>query len=795
MNRQRSDILFRFIIPLGVIGIIGVFLFRSFIFHGHIPIPANYMMAWYEPWKSETAVNGVPTIVHKPVIDDAFRHLYPLREFAASVIKDGQWPLWNPYNAAGTPLLGIMHPGYLTPFGIFFLVLPAPMAWGWYIMLQLVTLGIAVYWYGLTMKLSPRSSLISAVTVMLSGFSVVRLEYGEFLYVLSGLPVLLGLVELHSSKETHRGIFLVPAVVAVMMLSGQPHMIIYTLSVFALYTFMRLPFAGTLRTGGLALLGVGLSAIQLVPSVELYTLSTITRETSSFIFERFLLPFSHLITIVIPNYFGNQATYNYFGPHDYTETTAYVGSVPVFLAVMAVWKRWADVRVRFFAALAVFSILTTIDWLGARLFFALPIPVLSADVPSRIFVLSTFAVAMLAGFGFSGWEAAAPAQRKKALMLAGILLSVVAVVTAVVYQMKISCPSLQVPQCRMISLRTTAVELAVFAVFMSAGVVFSRTHGLVRLVSGAMPIFLIAVIGLYNGQKFLPFSPVEMVFPKTPMITALQEETGINRYAGIGSAHIRTNLMAGFRIPSADYFDPLNVRRYAELVSYVNYADKEKGITRSDILVNADATVSAELDSRRNRFWDMTATSVLISRKDEPLPVFGETVWEDGLWRISRRKTALPRAYIAENILVEPDDALQLSKIFDPESDISDTVFVEVPIGGLQRSGTQKGQASVMSYLPNRVIINTETAAASMLVLSDTYYPGWIAIVDGVEREIYRVNYAFRGVVVPGGRHTVEFRYEPESLRTGIWISGISLVVWLGVVYVKSRKRYKLLVQ
>lgn len=786
MNPYLRDILIRFFIPFCVIAMITGLLFRPFIIRGHIPLPSNYMMAWYEPWKSETMVNGAPTIIHKPVIDDAFRHLYPLRELAAAVIKDGQWPLWNPYNAAGTPLLGIMHPGYLTPFGIFFLFMPSPVAWGWYVLLQLITLGAAVYWYGMTMRLSPRASLVSAVILMLSGFSVVRLEYGEFLYVLAGLPVLLGLIELRKDNNAHRSIVVVPMIVVIMMLSGQPHMIIYTLSVFAFYTLTRLPLAGTFRVAGLALLGVGLSAIQLIPSVELYTLSTITQESSSFIFDRFLLPFAHLITIIIPNFFGNQATYNYFGPHDYTETTAYVGTIPVFLALVAVMKQWKDVRVRFFVVLAVLSILTTIDWFGARLFFMLPIPVLSADVPSRIFVLTTFAVSILAGFGFSEWEGASAAYRKKMLTIMGIVLAAIAVVTVVVYQMKVPCPSTEVPQCRLISLRTTAVELSVFAAFIFAGLVFAKTRGLVRMAAGCMPIMLIACIGLYNGQKFLPFSPPEMVSPKIPMIAELQKETGIDRYAGIGDAYIRTNLMTGFRVHSTEYFDPLNVKRYAELVSYVNHADITKGVSRSDILVNSDATVSAELANRRNRFWDMTGTAVIVTKNDASLPAFGNAVWEDKIWRISRRMTAFPRAYVAENVLVEPDSATQLSKIFDPESDITHTAFVEDRIEGLQGVGMPSGKAAVLSYSPNRVSISAEASTTSMLVLSDTYYPGWKATVDGIERKIYRTNYAFRGVVIPEGKHTVEFRYEPESLRIGLWVSALSLIAW--GIYIYRRK-------
>lgn len=153
------------------------------------------------------------------------------------------------------------------------------------------------------------------------------------------------------------------------MISGQPHMIVYTLLVFAAYTIIRLGFFDAFYLGGLSVLGIGMSAIQLLPSFELYKLSTINQQTSSFIFDRFLLPISHLLTLIIPNYFGNQATYNYFGPHDYTETIAYVGSIPVSLAILALWKNKTHTVVKFFVVVAIIATLSTIRWVGARVLF------------------------------------------------------------------------------------------------------------------------------------------------------------------------------------------------------------------------------------------------------------------------------------------------------------------------------------------------------------------------------------------------------------------------------------------
>lgn len=752
-------------------------IFSPFFLKGHIPFPGSFMVAWYEPWKSMTAAGDAPSIVHKPVVDDAFRHLYPLRVLASDVMRRGELPLWNPYNAAGTPLLAIMHPGYLTPFGLFFLLFSSPIAWALYILVQPLLLGISMYWYARTLRLSPLSALFTSLVLLFSGFVVARMEYGEFLYILSGLPVLLGITEILRERPANRVLWAIPLIVFLLFLSGQPHMIIYVLGVFALYVLVRLPLPLTLRVGALSLLGVGLASVQLVPSFELYQLSTIGRHTSEFIFDRFLLPFSHLVTILIPNYFGSQATYNYFGPHDYTETIAYIGTIPVFFAILAFGKGKGSRVVLFFAILAVASVLTTLEWFGARLFYLLPLPVLSADVPSRIFVLTTFSIAVLAGIGFDRWEKKHISMRlSPALLGFFVVLGIVIGAAMFAYLRAWPCPSVAIPQCRLISVRTTALEIAIFGLFfLAASLVRNQRRFWV-------PLILVVIVGWYNANKFLPFSPREMIYPEAPALTALQTLTGDNRFFGIGGAHIRTNLATAYRLSSPEYFDPLHVRRFAELISYVNTGDREEGITRSDVLLIDDATPSAELARRRERFLDLVSVSHLMFRTDElPPQAGGEPVWQDATWYITARPSALPRAYVVSDAEVISDDSALLNRLFDPSFDARQTVLLE-------ESPTEKiapgaaGRITSVAYNALSVVAHVEADAPVFFVLTDTWYPGWLARIDGKEVPIYRANYTFRAIAVPQGAHEIAFSYEPRSVRVGLLISLASLIVWLFVV-------------
>jgi hypothetical protein len=95
----------------------------------------------------------------------------------------------------------------------------------------------------------------------------------------------------------------------------------------------------------------------------------------------------------------------------------------------------------------------------------------------------------------------------------------------------------------------------------------------------------------------------------------------------------------------------------------------------------------------------------------------------------------------------------------------------------------------ITNYENNRVRIAVESAEAGYLVLSDTYYPGWKAWVNGNEQAIMRANFAMRSLTVPRGSSVVEFRFDPPLFRIGAWMSGSALVLVLCVGMVSVWRR------
>jgi hypothetical protein len=107
------------------------------------------------------------------------------------------------------------------------------------------------------------------------------------------------------------------------------------------------------------------------------------------------------------------------------------------------------------------------------------------------------------------------------------------------------------------------------------------------------------------------------------------------------------------------------------------------------------------------------------------------------------------------------------SGTFDP----SKTVLLEAPPAAVPASsdGTvTAADAQIVSYEPDRVVIDAKLPRSGFLLLLDNFYPGWRAFAAGREVPILRADYTFRAVALPAGAATVEFAYQPVSFRAGI---------------------------
>jgi hypothetical protein len=180
------------------------------------------------------------------------------------------------------------------------------------------------------------------------------------------------------------------------------------------------------------------------------------------------------------------------------------------------------------------------------------------------------------------------------------------------------------------------------------------------------------------------------------------------------------------------------------------------------------------------------------------LPVHREKyalAFESDTTLVFENRAAQPRAFLASGVVVVPADDWSLVHLTDQPIDPRTTVLLErsssdsgasgaVRDDGVELRGAPIGpdeRAEIVRYEPDAVVVRARTSETRYLVLTDSYFPGWRAWIDGRPVEIERASYLFRAVAVPPGEHTVEWRYRPTSLLVGALISAGGLAVMVAL--------------
>jgi hypothetical protein len=203
---------------------------------------------------------------------------------------------------------------------------------------------------------------------------------------------------------------------------------------------------------------------------------------------------------------------------------------------------------------------------------------------------------------------------------------------------------------------------------------------------------------------------------------------------------------------------------YSLRVFRVSFIDGDKTYALSGAMVRTSAKTSVESEPKDER-WTLLAE--------------GEKV------RIFENTRTLPRAWMVSDSRVLNDEAMLKtirSGVLPDGSkwDPAQTALIQSELPKALPQTSTGSTAKIISYEPNRIELSTQAKNDSLLILSENYYPGWYAYVDGQKVEVLQVNYAQRGVIVPGGEHRVRFVYRPCSVIIGFSISlltGVALIV------------------
>ena len=185
--------------------------------------------------------------------------------------------------------------------------------------------------------------------------------------------------------------------------------------------------------------------------------------------------------------------------------------------------------------------------------------------------------------------------------------------------------------------------------------------------------------------------------------------------------------------------------------------------------------------------------NVRFTLRKTDLPGEHQPVFSDGTWRVYENPHAGERAWVVHQIEVDSSAARPSKRVNDANFDPRRVALLQQPPAEAIESASDSNESSIENIRnePNSQAFRVQTRGRGLLVVSEVFYPGWYASVDGRPAPIYRVDGILRGVVVPDGASTVTFEYRPISVRVGAAFSLVALLgtAILGFVHTRAKGR------
>jgi len=726
------------------------------IFTGKIPFPRDLVVR-------HSAWNGEPQ-EQLPELIDIVAMFYPFRALLARGGEERALPLWNPHIMSGAPFLANAQSAVFAPLNVVYYVLPLKIAWTVNLLLRLFLAGMFMTLFVRSLGASATGAIVSGILFAFCGFTIQwqGMSNGD---TCIWLPLMCyAVLRLHRHPNAV-SIAIAALAFSIPVLSGHPETAAHSVlvaCVFAAFLMGRAKAGRFLATFTIAaLLAVGLAAVQIIPTFEWLGQLGLQVEAPQPVLDRHQGQglFSRDIT-------RNPSSAGLWIP----EASAYVGMIG-FLGASLAWFHRSRRYVYFLLAITVIAATVAygvqpIRWVVVHL------PIIKAMKNGRLTLVVDFALAALAGLGISAigeqfWTMTA-LMRKRAIQFAGIAFIVV------------SLGIYEVHRATLTPVQFWRSPVGSFVFLVAALLLIAlRLRGVVNERSFSILVCSLAGIEMLSfSYGYTRFSTMPDVFPPAGVIDFIQTRDNSTPFR-VAKDRFPIPHDAGmvYGFESADGYDLTTQRTrlfHAGLIE-----DREDGIMflAEKILAAADRrfdmlNVRYLMVSKPGPEFDMVSTSSRFT------PVFSQ-----GRVAVFENKMALPRflAVPLSGIEVRAGFAAQLERMqqssFDPERSV---VLPEMP-RDVSLADAKPGSSDARVQLSARGLsdyrLRMDSSAPAVLVISQMYYPGWRATIDGVETQVYPVNAALTGIIVSSGSHDVRLFFQPASFRIGFAISLVSLII------------------
>lgn len=743
--------------------VVVVFFFWKFFLKGLIPFPGDFVVGMYYPWLDYKWGYAVGVPVKNPITADVPSLMYPMQTFAFDLVKEGNWPLWNPRILAGVPLLANFQSAPLSPTFFLYFLFSKPIAWSIQVILAHILAALFTYLLLRHWRVSKWGSILGGVVFAFSGYNLIWSQWNGHVLTAAFIPLILLLEDKWLKEKSYICGIGIAIVFCFQIFSGYPQTIIYTALAVGLYFLVRIwgKNEKILKTIFLIIffvLGLGLAAPQLLPGKELFSLSQWQLEPYPYAWA--FLPWKKTITFIAPDFFGNHATYNYWGPQDYTSNTGFVGVVAITLSLLtfSLFKKRKEVL--FLLLLLVLSLIISYPTPVSIFLWKHNLLGIGSSSSHRALVLFNLAAALLVGFGYDLVKLKIKLRPK----LICILIPFLILLGFFLYAFRIHST---------VGLRNLVLLTAIL--ISSSFILLLRPK--FRLV-----FILLSIIELfYFGWKFTPFSSPDLVFPKTPILEFLASQ--VKPFRIIASRVIPVNLTMPYGFESLEGYETMRSALVSQLIASIN----------SGSAFVSPAGRYGIIDNVTSPLLDLVNTKYYISLKKDLGkydPKRFKVAFEDGSVAVLESKSVLPRAFMVYDWEILEDKDNILSKLLDKNYPLAKKIILEEKPKVFTSKLEATSEVKYLEYKEQESTLEVKTNNDGLLFVSEAYYPDWKAYVDGKETKVYRADFAFRAIEIPKGIHEVRYLYKPRSFFNGLKISVFSFVVAaFGMIYFSLKKR------
>lgn len=782
---------------------------------------AGYVPRFASAWAALVYALSALTLVYPALagqflvnpLSDQYKGGYAFREFAASFMKStGGFPQWDPYIFGGMPYVAAMHGDIFYPTFLMRLIMPVDVAMTWGMILHFFLCGLATYWFlRQAARFSFFPSLIGGAAYMMGGFvcSLPSAGHDGKIFVSALFPLALLVLTwcMRDGRKWAWGVFSI--VIGLAVLSPHPQLLQYlllTCGAWALFLAFggigadRLAQSVAVRrlavAFGAVVVGGAIGAIQYLPVREYVSWSPRAPGFNYQTATSFSFPIEELINTYLPEFSG--ILLKYWGRNPVHFHSEYVGVAVLILAFAAFGGGWTGERKRLFWFWIGTGVVTLLWALGGNTpFFELVYALVPGTkffrAPSTIFYITTFAIAIMAALGTERLLAGRFSTRYVYGWLIGAvvvtLFALVGGFTVLGHNLAVDPSLIDRVDANAPDVKVGALRSLLFAA-LTCGTMLLLMRGKLAPRLAGWALVALVVVDLWSVERlYWEFSP--------PAATLYATDTSIEFLKKIDQP-VRVLAIGLPEAPMAPNDPDLTGDGY--MVHRVRIVDGYHG----NELGRYDAFLQQDMIANPTVWTLLNAEFMLVNTDSIAIPGVRRVVGPirdaaGSIVTLYQLPGEHPFAWVAPVMIKYPDAAVTEAfhatnfpvhsvAIFSTASKVEAAKVTTLP-------PPLALTTHVDSYAPGHIALTLSDPApkGSALVVSENYYPGWHATVDGKPATAERADLTLIGIALPEGAKKVELNFSSDTYKEGKSVTVaailIALLATVAGIFVPEQRR------